>query len=33
MQHEVDHLKGVLIVQRAISDTSFALRSERAYLK
>jgi len=33
MQHEVDHLKGMLIVQRAISDTSIALRSERAYLK
>jgi len=29
LQHEVDHLKGVLIVQRALTDKSFALRSER----
>jgi peptide deformylase len=33
MQHEVDHLRGILITQRAISDKSFALRSERALLK
>jgi len=33
MQHEVDHLQGILITQKAISDKSFALRSERAYLK
>ncbi|MDD4857214.1 MAG: peptide deformylase [Candidatus Krumholzibacteria bacterium] len=33
MQHEVDHLRGVLITQRALTDKSFALRSERAYLK
>jgi peptide deformylase len=33
MQHEVDHLKGILITQRAISDKSFALRSERSLLK
>ena len=29
LQHEADHLKGILITQRAISDKSFALRSER----
>jgi peptide deformylase len=33
MQHEVDHLKGILITQRALTDKSFALRSERGYLK
>ena len=33
MQHEVEHLQGILITQKAISDKSFALRSERAYLK
>jgi peptide deformylase len=33
MQHEVDHLRGILITQRAITDQSFALKSERAYLK
>jgi peptide deformylase len=33
MQHEVDHLKGILITQRALTDKSFALRSERSYLK
>ena len=33
MQHEVDHLKGIVITQRALTDKSFALRSERAYLK
>jgi peptide deformylase len=29
MQHEVDHLHGILTVQRAISDKSFALRVEK----
>lgn len=29
MQHEVDHLRGILTVQRAISDKSFALRVEK----
>ena len=33
MQHEVEHLQGILITQKAISDKAFALRSERAYLK
>jgi peptide deformylase len=33
MQHEVEHLQGILITQKAISEKSFALRSERAYLK
>jgi peptide deformylase len=33
LQHEVDHLKGLLIVQRAITDKSFALQSERALLR
>ncbi|HVO76827.1 MAG TPA: peptide deformylase [Candidatus Bathyarchaeia archaeon] len=33
MQHEIDHLKGILITQRALTDKSFALRSERALLK
>jgi peptide deformylase len=33
MQHEVDHLKGILIVQRAITDKSFALQSERGHLR
>lgn len=30
LQHEVDHLQGILITQKAISDKSFALRSERS---
>jgi peptide deformylase len=29
LQHEADHLKGILITQRAITDKSFALRVER----
>lgn len=29
MQHEVDHLNGVLATQRAITNRSFSLRSER----
>ncbi len=33
LQHEADHLKGVLITQRAISEKSIALKSERAFLK
>lgn len=33
LQHEYDHLDGVLAVQRAIDDKSFALRSERGLLK
>ncbi|MCX5753957.1 MAG: peptide deformylase [Candidatus Krumholzibacteria bacterium] len=33
MQHEVEHLQGILITQKAITEKSFALRSERAYLK
>jgi peptide deformylase len=30
LQHEVDHLDGVLAVSRAAGDQAFALRSERA---
>lgn len=33
VQHEHDHLDGVLAVMRAIDDRSFALRSELEYLK
>ena len=32
LQHEVDHLDGILAVQRAIDDKSFALRSQRQHL-
>ena len=32
LQHEVDHLDGILAVQRAIDHTSFALRSQREFL-
>ena len=32
LQHEVDHLDGILAVQRAINHTSFALRSQRHLL-
>ena len=32
LQHECDHLDGILAVSRAIDPRSFALRSERAYL-
>ena len=32
LQHEVDHLDGILAVQRAIDDRSFALRSQRQFL-
>ncbi|MFO8236550.1 MAG: peptide deformylase [Bacteroidales bacterium] len=33
VQHEYDHLDGILAVQRAIDDKSFALQSERDKLK
>ncbi len=29
LQHEIDHLRGILATQRAITNMSFALRSER----
>jgi peptide deformylase len=29
MQHEIDHLKGILATQQAITNKSFSLRSER----
>jgi peptide deformylase len=32
LQHECDHLDGILAVSRAIDAGSFALRSERTYL-
>jgi peptide deformylase len=32
LQHEIDHLDGILAVQRAIDDKSFALRSQRQFL-
>ena len=32
LQHEVDHLNGILAVQRAIDHRSFALRSQRQFL-
>ena len=32
LQHEADHLDGILAVQRAIDRTSFALRSQRHLL-
>ena len=32
LQHEVDHLDGILAVQRAIDEKSFALRSQRHLL-
>ena len=32
LQHEVDHLDGVLAVSRAIDGRSFALRSQRRFL-
>ena len=31
LQHEVDHLDGVLAVSRAVDETSFALRSQQAF--
>ncbi len=33
LQHEVDHLDGILTVQRAIDDKSFALKSQRQRLR
>jgi len=33
LQHEYDHLDGILAVSRAINGYSFALRSQRPYLK
>ena len=33
LQHECDHLDGILTVQRAINGHSFALRSQREYLE
>ena len=33
LQHEVDHLNGVLAVHRAIDGRSFALRSQRQFLE
>ena len=33
LQHEYDHLDGILAVSRAIDGHSFALRSERHYFK
>lgn len=32
LQHEVDHLDGILAVQRAIDEKSFALKSQREFL-
>ncbi|MBN1679111.1 MAG: peptide deformylase [Anaerolineae bacterium] len=32
LQHEYDHLDGILAVQRAVDDRSFALRSQRSFL-
>ena len=32
LQHEYDHLDGILAVSRAIDGHSFALRSQRPYL-
>ena len=31
LQHEVDHLDGVLAVSKAVDETSFALRSQQAF--
>ena len=33
LQHEYDHLDGILAVSRAIDGHAFALRSQRGYLK
>ncbi len=33
LQHEYDHLNGILAVSRAIEGNSFALRSQKNYLK
>ncbi len=31
LQHEVDHLDGILAVSRAIEPTAFALRSQKEF--
>ncbi len=33
IQHEVDHLNGILAISRAIDGKSFALRSQKEFLK
>jgi peptide deformylase len=33
MQHEVDHLNGVLAIQRAVDDKSIILKNQRKYFK
>ena len=33
IQHEVDHLNGILAVSRAIDEKSFALKSQKEFLK
>lgn len=33
LQHECDHLDGILAVERAIDGRSFAYRSERAFVE
>jgi len=33
LQHEYDHLDGILAVVRAIDEHSLALRSQRRFLK
>ena len=33
LQHEVDHLDGILTVQRAIDDKSIALKSQQEFLR
>tara|TARA_A100001037_G_scaffold44968_1_gene36117 strand:+ start:4590 stop:4889 length:300 start_codon:yes stop_codon:yes gene_type:complete len=32
IQHEVDHLDGILTIQRAVDDRSIILRSQRDYV-
>jgi peptide deformylase len=32
MQHEIDHLDGILAISRAIDEKSFAMRSQRDFL-
>jgi peptide deformylase len=32
LQHECDHLEGILAVSRAIDEKSFALRRQRTFL-
>jgi peptide deformylase len=33
LQHEYDHLDGILAVSRAVDGRSFALRSQKEFLK